>query len=285
MIKNLSFFFYKILFYFDKFFLLLTKKSFLIWFKDFIEEDSYKSIYIHKKKVIFFVPNQITKFRYDTFFSKEPETLKWIDNFKKKNLIFWDIGANIGLYSIYNSLKNASSKTFSFEPSSSNLRILTRNISINNLQKKISIIPLPLTNKENAFQIMNEKAFVEGSALHAFGKNLDFQGKKFSPNMKYTLLGTTVNFLIENRILKVPDYIKIDVDGIEHLILRASNKILKNKKVKSLNIEINENYKNQYNTIINLMRKYNFKFFRKYNNLKYAKNNKFSNTFNYIFIR
>ena len=36
-------------------------------------QDSYKSIYIHKKKVIFFVPNQITKFRYDTFFSKEPE--------------------------------------------------------------------------------------------------------------------------------------------------------------------------------------------------------------------
>lgn len=285
MIKNLSFIFYKILYFFDKFFFFLTKKSFLIWFKDFIEEDSYKFIYIHKKKVIFFVPNQTTKFRYDTFFSKEPETLKWIDNFEKKNLIFWDIGANIGLYSIYNSLKNVSSKTFSFEPSSSNLRILTRNISINNLQKKISIIPLPLTNKENAFQIMNEKAFIEGSALHAFGKNLDFKGKIFNPSMKYSLLGTTINFLIENKILEVPNYIKIDVDGIEHLILRASNKILKNQKVKSLNIEINENYKNQYNTIINLMRKYNFKFFRKYNNLKYSKNSKFSNTFNYIFVR
>ena len=39
------------------------------------------------------------------FFSKEPETLEWIDNFSKDSSIFWDIGANIGLYSIYNSIK------------------------------------------------------------------------------------------------------------------------------------------------------------------------------------
>ena len=35
-----------------------------------------------------------------------------LDFFKKENLIFWDIGANIGLYSIYNSLKNKNSLNF-----------------------------------------------------------------------------------------------------------------------------------------------------------------------------
>ena len=71
-----------------------------------------------------------------SFFTKEPETLDWINNFEQKeNLIFWDIGANIGLYSIYNSIKNKDSITISFEPSSSNLRILSRNISINKLKK------------------------------------------------------------------------------------------------------------------------------------------------------
>ena len=41
----------------------------------------------------------------DTYHTQEPETLEWIDTFDKSgDFIFWDIGANIGLYSIYNSL-------------------------------------------------------------------------------------------------------------------------------------------------------------------------------------
>ena len=43
--------------------------------------------------------------------------------------------------------------------------------------------------------------------------------------MKYSLFGTTINYLIENKILEIPDYIKIDVDGIEHLILVGGNNI------------------------------------------------------------
>ena len=104
----------------------------------------------------------LTAWRVETFFTKEPETLEWIDNFEKKdNLIFWDIGANIGLYSIYNSLKNPNSTTISFEPSSSNLRVLTRNISINNLENRIKLFPMPLSDKESTFQIMNEGDFMQ----------------------------------------------------------------------------------------------------------------------------
>ena len=76
--------------------------------------------------------NELTKYRATTFSTKEPETLRWIDEFGGKG-VFYDIGANIGLYSIYNSLKHPKSITIAFEPSSSNLRVLTRNISINNL--------------------------------------------------------------------------------------------------------------------------------------------------------
>ena len=91
----------------DKILKALTKRSILVWFKDFFQEDSYKNIDILGKKIIFFTPNQLIDWRVATFFTKEPETLEWIDSFEKKEkLIFWDIGANIGLYSIYNALKN-----------------------------------------------------------------------------------------------------------------------------------------------------------------------------------
>ena len=161
MVKKLSYIIFSILFFLDKIFKIITKRSILIWFNDFVQERSYKSIKILDKEIKFFVPNQLLEWRVDTYFIKEPETLEWIDSFQEKeNLIFWDIGANIGLYSIYNYLKHPKSTTIAFEPSSSNLRVLTRNISINNLEKNIKVVPTPLTNKKNIFQEMKESEFV-----------------------------------------------------------------------------------------------------------------------------
>ena len=287
MVKKLSYICFSLLVFLDKIFKIITKRSILIWFNDFIQERSYKSIKILDKQIKFFVPNQLLEWRVDTYFSKEPETLEWIDSFQEKeNLIFWDIGANIGLYSIYNSLKHPKSTTIAFEPSSSNLRVLTRNISINNLEKNIKVVPTPLTNKKNIFQEMNEGQFVEGGALNSFGEKFDFEGKEFKPTMKYNLLGTTMNYFIENSILDIPDYVKIDVDGIEHLILQGGDKFLNNEKVKSLSIEINENFKEQYDKVLNLMEKFNFKIVhKKHNDSLFSEGSRFINTYNYIFLK
>ena len=285
MVKKISYLIFSILFFLDKIFKIITKRSILIWFNDFFQQRSYKSIKILDKEIKFFVPNQLLEWRVNTYFSKEPETLEWIDSFQEKdNLIFWDIGANIGLYSIYNSLKHPKSTTIAFEPSSSNLRVLTRNISINNLEKNIKVVSIPLTNKENIFQEMKEGQFIEGGALNSFGEKFDFEGKEFKPNMKYNLLGTTINYFLENSILDIPDYIKIDVDGIEHLILEGGDKFLNDKKVKSLSIEINENFKEQYDKVLNLMNKYEFKLLhKKHNDDMLSEQSRFKNTYNYIF--
>ena len=287
MVKKLSYLCFKFLVFLDTIFKALTKRSILIWFNDFIQDISYKSIKILDKEIKFFIPNQLLNWRVETFFTKEPETLEWINNFEKKdNLIFWDIGANIGLYSIYNSLKNPKSTTIAFEPSSSNLRVLTRNISINNLEKNIKVISTPLTDKENIFQEMKEGQFIEGGALNSFGEKFDFGGKEFQANMKYNLLGTTMNYYVENAILEIPDYIKIDVDGIEHLILQGGDKFLMNKKVKSLSIEINENFKEQYEKVLYLMEENKFKILHKKHNDNYLfEGSKFNKTFNYVFIK
>ena len=47
----------------------------------------------------FTVPNSLNRFRVETFHTKEPETLEWIDGLPEKCTL-WDVGANIGLYSI-----------------------------------------------------------------------------------------------------------------------------------------------------------------------------------------
>ena len=287
MIKKISYFFYKILLTLDKIFQLITKRSILNWFKDFFQKDSYKKISILNKEVNFFIPNQLTDWRIETFFTKEPETLEWIDSFEKKDkIIFWDIGANIGLYSIYSVLRNENVSTISFEPSTSNLRVLSRNISINNLENKIKILSAPLSNKENQFLTMNEGDFIEGGALNTFGENYDFAGELFDSKMKYKILGTTIKNLLDNNILEIPNYIKIDVDGIEHLILEGAGEYLKDKRIKSLSIEINEDFKEQYNKVIEIMDQNEFKLLhKKHNDEMFNDSKKFSKVFNYVFIR
>ena len=114
----------------------------------------------------------------------------------------------------------------------------------------------------------------------------DYEGNKFTEKNSYKIYGTSINYLLDNKILEIPDYIKIDVDGIEHLILLGADKHLQNSKIKSLSIEINEEFMEQHNKILNIMKKNNFKILhKKHNNELFNKNSKFSKVFNYVFIK
>jgi len=283
LVKRLSYIIYKIIFFINFLFKKITKRSILIWFKEFLEEDSYETIDILDKKINFFTPNVIIQWRVKTFFTKEPETLEWIDDFNdSKKIVFWDIGANIGLYSIYAALKHPNIKIISFEPSTSNLRVLSRNISINKLEEKITINQIPLSKDENQHLMLEESKFVEGWSMNTFGAGIDFEGKKIQPENKYKIFGTNINYLIKNNILPTPNYIKIDVDGIEHLILEGAKDCLGNSEIKSMSIELNENFKDQLNNTLKIMEKYNFKIKHKKRADIFYKD-QFSKTFNYIF--
>ena len=78
----------------------------------------------------------------------------------------------------------------------------------------------------------------------------------------------------------------MDVDGIEHLILEGGNRVLNNNKIKSLSIEVNENFQEQQHRVMDEMSKFGFKLLhKKNNNTIFAKNSKFKEVFNYVFIR
>jgi len=53
--------------------------------------------------------------------AKEPDTLMWIDKIPEHS-VFWDVGANVGLYSCY-AAKARNCIVFAFEPSVFNLRV------------------------------------------------------------------------------------------------------------------------------------------------------------------
>ena len=84
--------------------------------------------------------------------------------------------------------------------------------------------------------------------------------------------------------LPLPDYLKIDVDGIEHKIIEGCNKILKNKKLLSILIEINEN-REEDKSIINKLKKFNFNYDKKQVDKSKRKDGPHTDYAEYLFYR
>ena len=64
-----------------------------------IHKQKYQFFY-KDKKYLFFTPNRLNYYRAMTFLTKEPDTIKWIESFDN-DMVFWDVGANIGIFSCY----------------------------------------------------------------------------------------------------------------------------------------------------------------------------------------
>ncbi len=233
----------------------LNHNKYLIGELNKINNDHYKVIELeNNKKLKFYTVNRMTDYRIKTFFSKEPDTISWINSFKK-NSVFWDIGANIGLYSIY-ATKINNANTYAFEPSVFNLELLAKNIFINKVDDKISIIPIPLSedNKLDNFYMNNPEY---SSALSSFGYQFDQNGNKFNSNFKYKVIGVNGSNIVDNFNIQLPNYIKIDVDGAEHLILKGFDENIF-ASVSEILIEVNEKLKTQMNSIQSILSKYDF---------------------------
>ena len=267
MMRKISYIIFLVIKFIDKFFELLFKKKLLIHFKELFEKDLISEKNINGQKIFLFIPNFSTYWRANSFLTREPDTIKWIDTFDE-NLCFWDIGSCVGQFSIYSS-KFRNSDVVSFEPSASNLRILSRNIFINNLQKKIKIMPL-LLKENDGFNLFGENKFVEGGALNQI---LDNSYEKNNFENEYNLFGLSINTLVKGNFLKIPNYIKIDVDGVEYDILKGAKMVLDSKDLRSILIEIDTDSKN-FENIFHMMKKSGFhedKSFEKIMNKNYKK--------------
>jgi FkbM family methyltransferase len=186
------------------------------------------------------VPNGLNRYRADTFATKEPETLEWIDRIPE-NSVLWDIGANVGLYSCY-AAKARGCRVFAFEPSVFNLEILARNIFLNELTDRVTIVPLPLSDRL-AFNKLNMTSTDWGGSLSTFGEFYGHDGESISKVFEIPTIGLSMVDAVSLLHIPRPAYIKMDVDGIEHLILKGGLPIL--REIREASIEINDNFTTQ----------------------------------------
>ncbi len=182
----------------------------------------------------FGVPNRLNRFRADTFASKAPETLEWITGMPA-GAVLWDVGANVGLYSCL-AARSRGCRVFAFEPSVFNLEMLARNIFLNKVTDLVTIVPLALAGGLGT-NTLNMTTTEWGGALSTFGEDYGFDGRPMDKVFAFAPIGLSMDQAAEILALPMPQYLKIDVDGIEHLVLSGGAKVL--QQVDSVLIEIN----------------------------------------------
>jgi FkbM family methyltransferase len=180
-------------------------------------------------------PNTVTYWRARSFFTKEPDTLEWIDGFAEGDVLF-DIGANVGLYSLYAGKKGHT--VFAFEPEAANFALLNQNIYLNQLQHQVSAYNFAISNYSGLERLHISK-MEGGSALHSISTPTGFGGENFKPVHLQGVQAYSLDELIERSHFCVPNHLKIDVDGLEPEIIAGATALLENPRLKSLLVELN----------------------------------------------
>lgn len=199
-----------------------------------------KALEIRGTRMTFDANEELHLLRAEMLARKEPETLRWIESFRE-GAVFFDIGANIGVFSIYAAARR-NCDVYAFEPEAKNYACLNRNILLNALGRRVKALNLGLHDKTGV-EFLNLHDLASGAALHALGEPVDWRKERFTPRFEQAVLALTLDELIERFSLPLPEHVKLDVDGNEERIIRGAPRTFSNPAMNSLLIELNENDK------------------------------------------
>jgi len=172
--------------------------------------------------------------------NKEPATVEWIESSFKAGDVFYDIGANVGAYSLVCfGFLQGKTKVYAFEPGFTTFPQLCKNIYLNSAGEVIVPLQIALSDETcvSAFHYQN---LVPGGALHTLGAPIDYRGKRFNPEVTVPTLTYKLDEFVRQFGLPVPNHMKIDVDGTEYQVLKGSEVILRSPELRSIILEINE---------------------------------------------
>jgi len=229
--------------------------------------------------VQFSTPNAATAWRVGTLFTKEPDTIEWIAGFEPEAVLI-DIGANVGMYTIW-AAKTRGTKVFAFEPESQNYAVLNRNIVRNGVGDLVIAYCASLSDKAEFGQLRLSE-FRIGSSVHQFSAYGDSQRKQGA--YYQGSYSSTLDTLVSDGLLPIPDHVKIDVDGIEPKIVRGAQQTFANPKVKSVLIEVDTRIDDHWN-MVDLMLALGFDYAHDQVEQAQRKEGPFKGVGNYVFRR
>jgi FkbM family methyltransferase len=196
--------------------------EYLVW----TVKDSY-TLTIDDTKTAFSAPSysavKANKWRYTAEYDEIREILTTIQD----DEIFYDIGANTGLYSLF--IAQQCDEVVAFEPYPPNIDILKKDVQRNNLSN-VSIVDIALSDSEGEiqFQEPEKKQYGYGSASIIPEGASDM----------ITVPTVSGDRLYENGVISPPNIVKIDVEGAEPLVIDGLQKVLSRPECRLVLCEI-----------------------------------------------
>jgi FkbM family methyltransferase len=163
------------------------------------------------------------------FFAHEPDTIEWLDSLGQDS-VFWDVGANIGIYSLYAASKGAN--VYAFEPMSENFACLQQNSFINVLPGSIKAFCVALSDHSGLCRL-HLSEFSSGSDTHQFQSGVQTDNDDYTQ----TVPAISMDEFIQIFNSDPPTHLKIDVDGPEIDILHGAQQTLTDRRLRSVLIE------------------------------------------------
>lgn len=134
--------------------------------------------------------------------------------------VMLDVGANTGTFCLLPSL-NPALTGYAFEPTPAIRTILARNIALNQLQDRMKVIPMAVSDRGGTQKLKLPRSG-NASGLACLGKPL-----RFHEWDEIEVPVTTLDrFAFEHNLAKV-DLIKIDTEGCELLVLRGGEALIR----------------------------------------------------------
>ena len=227
-----------------------------------------------KGPIFFATPDWLSKYRANSLYQKEPETIAFLNSLSKDSVL-WDVGANIGIYSIYGA-KVTGARVYAFEPSMMNLELLFRNVQVNNLGNRVTIVPLALSDKDSVLDLFMSKENLHWAGAHnSIGQNTAQDGQAMVEPKVSSQLSATGSNLISAFNVPVPTHIKIDVDGLESLVLQGMSFYI--EKIHLILVEVDAKNKSEDSLITSLLKSKNFMKIAEFAGQKYTENQLWKN--------
>jgi FkbM family methyltransferase len=164
--------------------------------------------------------------------SGEIEAMKYVKSkLKKANPILFDVGANIGNYTLtLTEIFGTDVTIYSFEPSANTFKRLLENIKTRN---NIHAHNIALSNSKGSAELFSTENNSEVASLI----NLDRTIEKYGSNTVETIqMDTLDNFCLTNSISTI-DFLKIDVEGFELTMLQGAANMLNERKIAFIQFE------------------------------------------------
>ncbi len=232
------------------------------------------------ESISFYCPNAMALWRARSFYEKEPETIQWIKGFQPGEKLL-DVGANVGIYTLF--AAKLGHPVVALEPESQNYAVLNHNVFLNRVDDKVLAFNIALADANEASVLFVSK-FGIGNALHSVQEEVDYRHKRMKADFRQGVTLVTLDCFLEDQCANFfPDHVKIDVDGAESKIIKGGMRAIRDPRLKSVLIEINEELECD-RTIIEIMKECGFpRFSRQHSSL--FETGSFSKSFNYIFTR